>query len=606
MSKSTGAQGSRGAVRAARAVATAEVTGGGVPPRRSRRHDLGSLLLIAGLTVLPFLPALGGGFVNFDDDRAILRNPYLRQPFADAWRWAWTTTFIGHYQPLTWLSLWIDGAIGGFRPFAFHLTSLALHAIAAALLAATLVRLLRLAPATRDASTPAVWVASAAAALFWSIHPLRVESVAWIAERRDPLSAIFWLLALYAWLRSVAPAEARRRAWYGVSVAALAVSLLAKSWGMSFVIVLLAIDWAVLGRRAWLEKVPYAVLGAAAAVVAWLAQHGATATMVPIARWGWGARALQACYGLCFYVWKTVLPTRLAALYELPRDWQEMASAFSMAALIAGSAAIAIVYLARRHRAIGAAAIVYALTLAPVLGFAQSGPQLVADRYAYISSFAIAALVAAALVFLARRTGLRLLAGACAAVLFAYGNLTVQQSRVWHDSETLWRHAIEAGEGGYRAHLDLGQALRADGRLDEALDQYRIALARRPDAGNGWYIYGNAIKAKGDLGAAEIAFRRATIYADPGSVEWLLAHVNLGNMYYGARRLDAAIVEYRAAVSRLAGRPATEVPPEPYLYLGMALGDKGDLAGAREALAVAARFPATRARAEAELRRLAR
>jgi protein O-mannosyl-transferase len=604
--------------------------------------------VLAGVvTVAAFLPALSGGFVNFDDDRVVVHNPYLHGAFANAWSWMWTTTFIGHYQPLTWVTLLIDGRVGGFRPFAFHLTTLALHALAAGLLASTAALLLRLAPSTRHAASSTIWTASTVAALFWAIHPLRVESVAWVSERRDPLSAVFLLLALHAYLRSVStstaipaviagdahirsgratspkrtrdrqmpaaavdgestPAAVQRsaRRWYVWSCVALTLSLLAKAWGMSFVVVVIVVDWAVLRRHEWRDKWAYAALGLISAVVAWSAQHNAQETMVPLARWGWTARILQACYGLCFYVWKTIVPSRLAVVYELPRDWHDLATRFVVAAVIVAAGTVAIAVRARRNPGVAGAFVAYAAILAPVLGFAQSGPQLVADRYAYVSSMALTMLIGAALVVSALRIGVRQVTAAAVTVLIACGTLTWNQTKVWHDSISLWTHAIESGHASYLARFNLGQALRTNGDVDGAIAQYRLALDRRPDSGNAWYVYANALKAMNDTAGAEAAYKRAIATADPATAEWMLAHVNLGNLYFSAGQPAAAASEYRAAVSQFGGKPAAEIPPEPYLYLGIALADSGDLAGARQALEVAERYPTTRARAAQELRRV--
>jgi protein O-mannosyl-transferase len=179
--------------------------------------------------------------------------------------------------------------------------------------------------------------------------------------------------------------------------------------------------------------------------------------------------------------------------------------------------------------------------------------------------------------------------------------LSWNQAGVWRDSTTLWRHAIESGHAGYVAHLDYGQALRAGGRLDDAIGQYRAALISRPNAGNAWYDLANALKAAGRMDEAERAYLQAIDH-----LAWKVdAQVNLGNLYYSRRQLPAAIRLYRAATNALKQVAPAERAPEPFLYLGMALSDAGDTAAARDALAVAARYPATRARAEQELARMA-
>jgi protein O-mannosyl-transferase len=572
------------------------------------------LAAVAAATAVTYGPTLQNGFVNFDDDRLLLHNPYLRLDWLSTLRWMWSTTFLGHYQPLTWLSLWMDYALAGLSPRAYHVDSLAWHTAAALLVYAVFVRLLSRTKAADLAGDRRLPACAAVGALFWAVHPLRVESVAWVAERRDPVSLVFLLAALLAHLHAV-DGRAGSRRWRIASYACLALSLLAKAWGMTFVVTLIALDVFPLGRLplareafaepryrpVWREKVPYALVGLAGAVGAWVAQRGQPDTMLTVSQWTWTDRALQAGYGLCFYVWKTIWPTRLAALYELPdRIDSSTLATFGVCLAVAAIAATATTFKARRYPALFVTAVVYAATLAPVLGFAQSGPQLVADRYAYVATIPFGALVAGGLLAATRRRP-SLFGAAAVGGLLVLAVLSWNQAGVWRDSTTLWRHAIESGHAGYVAHLDYGQALRAGGRLDDAIGQYRAALISRPNAGNAWYDLANALKAAGRMDEAERAYLQAIDH-----LAWKVdAQVNLGNLYYSRRQLPAAIRLYRAATNALNQVAPAERAPEPFLYLGMALSDAGETAAARDALAVAARYPATRARAEQELARMA-
>jgi tetratricopeptide (TPR) repeat protein len=579
------------------------------PERAARRWSRLAPPIVGILAAAPFLPALANGFVNFDDDRLVVRNPFLRLEWPERLGWMWSTTYMGHYQPLTWMSLSIDRALGGIAPLAFHADSILLHAIAAVVLFHLIKMLLTVAiRGSRD-----VTFAAAAGALVWAVHPLRVESVAWVAERRDPLSALFYFLALVAYLRSVRVGhpELRSQRWYFASLALFACSILAKAWAISLFVVLAILDWYPLARlpghvthwfgrrnaRIWIQKLPFAVIGIAFAALAWIAQRTAPDTMVGIARWTVKDRVLQALYGLCFYPVKTLWPTRLAALYELPETIRGVPLTYLACAVAVVVAAIAMVRARRSMPWLLAAFACYAVIVAPVLGLAQSGPQLVADRYSYLSCAAFSALIAGAVVHFNQR---RIAAVLVALAVVVLGGLTWTQTRVWHDSATLWAHAIDTGHPSYVAHLDYGQALRTDGKIDEAIEQYREALALRPDAGNAWYNLANALKAKGDTAGAEQSYRQAIAH-----LSWKVdAYLNLGNLYYTQRRLGSAIEQYRAATTALDGAPPGQFTPEPYLYLGMALADSGDAAGARRALDVARRYPSTRARAEAELKRL--
>jgi protein O-mannosyl-transferase len=568
------------------------------------------------VTAAAFLPALSNGFVNYDDDRLLLHNPYLRLPWMQRIEWMWSTTFMGHYQPLTWMSLAVDSALAGLTPFAYHLDSLLWHTAAALLLYCVLVDLLQRVHRTPPLGAREVRVCAAAGALFWSLHPLRVESVAWVAERRDVVSVVFLLLAAAAYLRAVDAGRAPLRSirWFVASCSCLLLSLLAKAWGMSFFVTLIALDVVPLARLPlsrqaftdpryrpiWVQKIPYATLGVAAGAVAWLAQHRNPDTMLTISEWPWGARLLQAAYGLCFYVWKTIWPARLAVLYARPNPLDGWPLVFPFAVGVVIAAAIAIVWNARKHPAVAMAALAYVATVAPVLGLAQSGPQLVADRYAYVSSLPFSALLAGALLawLPRRRSAATAIVGG---LLMALAVVTWNATRVWHDSARLWGHALSVGQSSYTAHMDYGQAVRANGQIDEAIRQYRMALDLEPRSGNAWYNLANALKAKGRLDEAERAYFTAI-----DNLSWKVdAQVNLGNLYFARGQLGPAVAQYRLATMALAHVSPAEFTPEPFLYLGIALADSGDRAAAREALTTAAAYPATRARALRELARIA-
>lgn len=596
-----------------------------VPPPRGTLLAFAVVLPIAVgiVTYASFLPALRAEFVNFDDDKLFTKNKNYRGFSAEHLHWMFTTTFMGHYQPLTWLSSALDYRISGNEPLSYHRNSMILHAAGAVALYFIALRLLSAGVQRSIAEHPiAMRLAAAAAALLFGVHPLRVESVAWASERRDVLSGALLLLALLQYLRSVEPQRSDLRSWsaYAASLVLLGLSLLAKAWGMSFFLIAILLDFYPLRRltlnrqsslnagtaRVLLQKVPYVVLGLMAAVKAGSAQRAALDTMLSLSEWSVTNRIVQAFYGLAFYVRKTVWPTHLAALYEIPHHFHPFAWPHLVSIVSVLVAALLVLRLRRRCPALVVAAITYAITVAPVLGFAQSGPQFVADRYSYLSCIPWALLAAAGLLLLvANRStvwtaAVFVVAVGVFAVLFV---ATYRQTQVWQNSKTLWKHALDVGVESSIAHLNYGVVLRGEGRTEEGLAHYQRAVALQPTNGEAWFSLGNAWKAVRRYTESEHAYREAIKHMTRKPD----AYLNLGNLYrVELGRLDDAIEAYRAAATYAETHRPKLWTPRPYLALGIALRQKGAIVEARVALEKAARYPETRSAALAELARLPR
>ena len=279
-------------------------------------------LAVAALGFLAFLPALRADFVNWDDEISFLRNIHYRGLGMAQLKWMFTTTLLGHWSPLAWLTWSFDYVMGGMNPFGYHLTSVVLHAVNIALF--FLVARHLLAHGFRvPASSPAITAGAVFAALVFGIHPLRAESVAWVSGRRDVLCATFYLLAGLAYLRGVATGGRIAPKWWVVSVVAFAAALLSKAAAMTLPLTLLLLDIYPLRRRGvgWpaliIEKAPYAVLAVGAGIMAVAArQEGGNIT--DYGRYGPEARIALTAYTLWFYPWKSLWPTGLAAGTSYP------------------------------------------------------------------------------------------------------------------------------------------------------------------------------------------------------------------------------------------------------------------------------------------------
>ncbi len=495
--------------------------------RRLLSPACGAAVLIVLGVVCVYGPALGNGFVGWDDDRTLLGNPHFRGLSPAHLRWMFTTMYMGHYQPLSWISLALDHAIWGMDPTGYHLTSLLLHAANAVLLFVLLGQLWAAAPGGTAGRGRAEGVLAASlAALLWALHPLRVESVAWATERRDVLSGLFYLSALIAYLQLQRAGSGRGRlAALAGALVCLLLSLLSKAWGITLPLVLLALDVYPLRRLSWRdnapgavsrvlrEKAPFFLLAAAGALVALVAQHQSHALRT-LQDHGPLGRLMQASYGMAFYVGKVVMPLALSPLYPLDSPMDPLAPVHVLCAAGVVLLSGALVYL--RHRAPWAAAawLCYVLIALPVLGLAQSGPQIAADRYTYLATLPFAALAGAGLraaltATAGERWRRRGLLGVALGILSLLVLQTSRQIPVWKDSLTLWGHAVRLDPRSHRALGNRASARQAAGDLAGAIRDYDAALALRPGYTSGYRNRGVARMSLGDLRGALADFDQA-------------------------------------------------------------------------------------------------
>jgi tetratricopeptide (TPR) repeat protein len=437
---------------------------------------------------------------------------------------------MGHYQPLSWVTLALNYKAAGLSPANYHLTNVALHGLNALLAFWLIRRLLTLAGLEAIAARHRD-VAAAFGALLFALHPLRVESVAWATQRRDVLSAAFMLGALLWYLRA---AEAERAGDGRRARMALAVTFLltivasaSKSIGYVMLGLLLVLDvyplrrlsldprrWLRRGERAvLLEKVPYLALAAAGVFLAVDAQRQATA-LVDSSALGLGARLNTTVRALALSVEHTLVPVGLAPLYELPFEAIELAggvfrvrfdAGFLWSAAVVTVMTVASLVLLRRLPGFAAAWAVALVFLIPVSGLFQSGPQYTADRYTYLAFLGFATLAAAGLAtLLARSPSTRSIAlGAGALVVLALGAATFRQVGIWHDSGTLWSAATRRQPHNARAHLMLGTVHYRAADFAAAERDYRRAVELWPTSVPALYLLAVTCLERGDHDEAE-------------------------------------------------------------------------------------------------------
>jgi Flp pilus assembly protein TadD len=561
-------------------------------------HVVGLLVAVCAV----FGSALGGEFLDWDDELNFTGNLAYRGLGWSNLRWAFTTFLVGVYQPLAWLLLELQYAVFALRPSGYHLTSLVLHAVNTLLVYRLIDRLLALAPDAARSPARTRWDRRVAAlgALLWSIHPLRAEAVAWASCQPYLLCAAFALLAVLAHLEAAAadaaPDAAHARRWRLATLALYLAALLSKAEAIMLPAALLVLDvyplrrlggargWrnAAVIRSVWLEKLPFVMLATAFAVVTVHARQVAE-HLPPLEKIGVAARLAHAATSVWFYVGKTLAPGTLSPYYALPAELKTGAIGWGHVAAGLGAVVITVALLRWRRRlpALAAAWVVYLAFLLPHAGFVRISAQLGADRYTYLSSVAFAAALTAGLRALAaagdRLTAAargRVTAVAAAAALLVAGALAVladRQVSVWSSTEKLWSSAYEdpANRSSHVAN-NWGGVLLARGRWAEAADVLQEAVRLSPTNAKAHHNLSSALL-RLDRGDEALVAARQALALRPRAA-W--AHMQVG-IILAARRDPAAAeaVDRAAALApsdpriwaqrgqvhvRLGNRPAAE------------------------------------------------
>ncbi len=557
--------------------------------------------LTAALTFLVFLPTLQAAFVNWDDETSFLTNTAYRGLGWTQLRWMLTTTFLGHWSPLAWMTWGLNYVTGGLDPWGYHLGNLLLHAATVAVLWLVARRLLAIGSSAGTANS-LVAAGATIAALVWGLHPLRAEAVAWASARRDVLCGLFYLLAVLAYLRGVASGAGIERRYWALSLGAFAAALSSKTIAMTLPLTLLLLDVYPLRRRGlgwWIltrEKLPYAVLAAAAGVVAFIARQE-SGNITAYTQYGAGARVALAAYTLWFSWWTSFWPAGLSPMYELPRRVDLGQARFFGPLLVVSALTVAFWLLRRRWPAGLTAWAQSGIVLVPISGVVHSGYQLAADRYSYLSGLGLSVLVGAGLVWILQhaagppgRRWMRPLAWASAALLVvALGATARAQTMIWKDSETLWRRAVAVDPTCSLCASNLGRVVARPGRFAEGETHLRRAIALRPDRPGPHENMGTIMLAQGRHGEAEEHFRHAaTLQPDRAASRNALgvalatqgrdreaeaefqeaarlsprlvdAPANLGVLYTRQGRFEEAITSLRRALALDGGRAGVRV-----------------------------------------------
>lgn len=510
--------------------------------------EIGPWLVVTGLIALNglvFWPVLTAEFLTYDDPLYVVDNPHIGRWSGDSLLWPWTTFEMGHWHPLTWYSLMLDGWLFGKQAAAFHRTNLLLHTANTLLLWWGLRRL-----------TGSVWRSAWVAALF-AVHPLHVEPVAWISSRKDVLSGLFVLASLgtYAWY-----GQSGARVAYGLTGLGYGLGLLAKGSVVLWPLVLLGLDvwplrrWQACGWRSCLrDKLPFLVLaGMFSGVALWAAQ--ASGAMQDLQRYPLEVRLANAVVAYATYLLKTVFPVGLAPFYPHPGvslSW----GAVTASAVVLLSLSVGVWLLRDRSPAAGMGWWWFVVLLLPVMGLFQAGVQASADRYTYLPLVGLFVGVCWTWPAAESLRGLRLLGSAVGgAAVLVCAVLSWQQAGRWRDSVTLFTHAAQVTPPHVQVELNLAVAWKRAGRTDAARRHFEQAVRLDPQSNVALFHWGQELLEAGDTAQAVEVLTRAR-ELNPRVVDVRLA---LGRAYAARGDTELALAEFRAAVELAPKHPLTQ------------------------------------------------
>ncbi len=568
-------------------------------------------ILLAFITFLVYLPTLNNGFVYWDDPKYVYENLNIRTLDFAFLKWALTAVVVSNWHPLTLLSHAVDYSIWGLDPRGHHLTSMLLHSINTALFFFLALKLIELGSrgkrgfASYTLVNPALLIAAATAALLFGIHPVHVESVSWVSERKDVLSALFFMLCVYYYLNYVSARSGKRsraRRYYAAALLTCILALMSKPMAVSLPLVLLILDYYPLerfpGRHGWVvglrqvlvEKVPFILFAGASSVATLWAQKtgGAIQSLdvVPLS-----ARFPLAFRSYLFYLYKLVIPEGLTPFYGHPFKANLFSLEYLVPLILFGLITFVVLVFLKRWKIFTAVWCYYLITLFPVIGIVQVGSQAAADRYTYLPGLAPTLLVAIGFgLFYERCRRKRLRSGVLIggiAVLAVFSMITIRQEAVWKDTISFWTRQVDVNPSA-KTYTSRAEAYRKQAEYEKAILDYSSAIdfgskrvgSMEVDPSE---VYNNRGSTYLKLGATEAALRDfgKAIAIDPRNLK---AYNNRGNIYRNAGQYGRAIADLSAALAIDSSVPAL------HFNLGLAYAGAGRRAEALGQLRAASRM----------------
>ncbi|GBD97563.1 MAG TPA: tetratricopeptide repeat protein [Nitrospirae bacterium] len=475
--------------------------------------------LVALITILVYLPALQNGFVNWDDPQYIYENPEIKSIDFKSLKWMFTTFDVSNWHPLTWLSHAIDYAIWGLNPMGHHLTNIIFHGLNAFLVVLVVTQLVSVVRRDVPAQIRYQLIAGAVTGLLFGLHPIHVESVAWVSERKDVLCAFFFLLSILSYLEYTSPSLQNpsesphhppftKGRHYILCLLFFIMALMSKPMAVTLPVVLIILDFYPLERldfklhrlrpaaKVLIEKLPFFVFSFASSALTILAQKsgGAVGSLEAYPLW---VRIRVGIRALGFYITKIIWPADLAPFYPYPAKESVFSFEYTAALLLTGAITLFSVFLWRRQKIFTAIWTYFAVTLFPVSGIIQVGAQSAADRYTYLPGLGPMLLAGIGISWLWEKAGQNNLILKrvciiipCLLILTFLSVLTIKQIEIWRDSLTLWNAELRVFPDNANAIAHKGEVFYKSGNFKKAIGYYNKAIEADPYASIGYYDRG--------------------------------------------------------------------------------------------------------------------
>ena len=531
--------------------------------------------LVAVITCAVYFTSLRNEFVEWDDSIYVFENPYIRSLNFSFFRWAFFDFHAGNWHPLTWISHAVDYALWGLNPWGHHLTNVILHSLNASIVVLLIMGLIEALQKTtivneRPMNERMTLMVGGVTGILFGLHPLHVESVAWVAERKDLLCALFFLLSMtvYAKYGTLAHAETPHpgsesrylKKLYLLSLGSFTLALLSKPMAVTLPVCLLMLDWYPLKRIrsfrtfriAFVEKVPFFALSLASSLLTILAQ-AAGGSIVPIEYAPVSTRMLVASKALVVYLGKMTVPLNLVPFYPYPSGVSLLSLDYLFSVVLVLGITMVCIVVIKRHELLLSVWGYYVVTLMPVLGIVQIGNQFMADRYAYLPGLGPFFLMGLATAWLFEkvnalqrwsRPATLVCAAAAIGVLVSLSYLTVKQIGVWQNSIDLWTYVIKKEPvRAPLAYYNRGVYYAKKGQVDRALNDFTKTIILDPSDYQAYYNLGVLYGSTGLFDMAIECFSTAIMI----NQSYDMAYLNRGSYYARTGRMEQARADYQKA-----------------------------------------------------------